>query len=571
MDVEQSVSYAVNIEPLSLPDGAGLDYGDGDVRHFAVGDAVNVTGISNPTRHLARRDSLIAAKVNELIEQLNNREQLVSLPVVRTVLPATISHVVVNHRVPPGYEARVVSAAISTQPAGNGKLEIFHSDGYGNSSGTALVTTLSEFPSSVDAPVGTDYRTDGELGVVVTNQGSVPAEIVASVILAMRPIGITSTPLGAGLIAPKGNKGDPGPPGLNWRGHWLGGGTSYAKNDGVYSSTSGNSYICKVPTSSVNPDADAGVQVNGIGVNWDVLCKASAGAPINGINGLDGPSYKGDWSHLFGTYYDGTSSAGAAAIVSRLGSSYICKLTHVADAGKEPGTVGGSPYWGLLSSAGTSGVVADQVIYEGTWSGVGVYAKARMVRHTRAGEPTRVWISNSATIAGDEPGVSSKWDELFGPSPASGTVSDIPVTVVDGISAETGYTAGVSDAGYSGLSLPQPLVLQQKRIDLPNNMSMCSLVGSGKLIFTGTARFTLPTPANGALGAGKPWNSQNTTLTATVHGVSTVEGSGPATCKLVQVSSGVDVNGATYFDVNVLSTTAVKVQLSIVGTEVRTS
>jgi hypothetical protein len=87
------------------------------------------------------------------------------------------------------------------------------------------------------------------------------------------------------------------------------------------------------------------------------------------------------------------------------------------------------------------------------------------------------------------------------------------------------------------------------------------------MVFKGTARFKLPAPADGALGATKPWDASNTVLFAALHGKSTVE-SGDA--KLVIVTSGIDVD-TTYFDVTVNCAVAEKVLISVFGAEVLTA
>ena len=88
----------MSIKPVSLPAGAGLDYGSGDVRHFGLGDAVNVPGLSNPTRNLAQRDNLLAEKVNEVVAVVNNREQFVPLPVIRTIVAPNDETIITNYK-----------------------------------------------------------------------------------------------------------------------------------------------------------------------------------------------------------------------------------------------------------------------------------------------------------------------------------------------------------------------------------------------------------------------------------------------------------------------------------------
>jgi hypothetical protein len=251
------------IKPVNLPSGAGIDYGGGDVRHFSHGDAVNVPGLSNPTRHLAERDNVLASKVNEVIEAVNNREQFVPLPVVRTVVPPGEESVVVNYRVPKGFEARVLNAAIAAIPQSNSaQLYIYFNQGYGGSSGQAVVTCTpaAEFTGEVN------FRTDGEYIVSLKNTGTEILEISASVLLTMRPLGAVGSllvgsviqgPRGpAGVQGMPGSQGQPGvggagTPGMVWQGAWVNG-RSYSVNDVVSYSYSGTygAWICRTAHTS---------------------------------------------------------------------------------------------------------------------------------------------------------------------------------------------------------------------------------------------------------------------------------------------------------------------------------
>jgi hypothetical protein len=246
------------IKPLDLPAAAGVDYSGGDVRHFSQGDAVNVPGLSAPTRNLAERDNLIGEKVNEIISTVNNREQFVPLPVIRTTVPPGEEIIVTNYRIPAGYESRVLNAVISATPTSNlAQLNVYYSDTYGGSTGTAVVTTTpsSEFNGDVNF-----YQT-GEFIVSLKNTGAATLELAASLMLTMRPLGAEGTLLVGTVIqgeqGPPGPKGAPGPqgppgtggvgsPGMIWRGAWLNA-TGYLTNDVVsydYSGTYG-SWICR--------------------------------------------------------------------------------------------------------------------------------------------------------------------------------------------------------------------------------------------------------------------------------------------------------------------------------------
>jgi len=247
------------IKPIDLPAAAGLDYSGGDVRHFSQGDAMNVPGLSNPTRNLAERDNNLAEKVNEIVSVVNNQEQFVPLPLVRTNVPPGDEIIVTNYRIPAGFEARVLNAVLSTTPASTtAELDIYYSSSYGGSTGAVVVTVTpgSEFNGDVNF-----YQT-GEFILSLKNTGASTLELAASVMLTMRPLGAEGTLLVGSIIEGQqgrpGQRGAPGPqgnpgtggagsPGMVWQGAWVNG-VSYAPNDVVsyaYSGTYG-SWICRI-------------------------------------------------------------------------------------------------------------------------------------------------------------------------------------------------------------------------------------------------------------------------------------------------------------------------------------
>src|SRR5574343_153966 len=135
------------VKPITIPNAAGIDYADGDVRHFAPNDSFSVPAIATPTRQLAHRDNLIADKLNEVVEVVNNKEQYINLPTMLTALPPAASEVVTNFRVPPGFEARVLNCIVTSIPSGNGRLDIEHNSfSFGGTAGTNIVSTKNEFP-----------------------------------------------------------------------------------------------------------------------------------------------------------------------------------------------------------------------------------------------------------------------------------------------------------------------------------------------------------------------------------------------------------------------------------------
>jgi len=206
---------------------------------------LNVPGMSNPTRNLAQRDNDLAEKLNEVVSVVNNQEQFVPLPVIRTNVPPSDELVVTNYRIPAGFEARVLNAVISATPASTkAELDIYYSPSYGGSTGTAVVTVTpgSEFTGDVNF-----YQT-GEFILVLKNTGAVTLELAASVMLTMRPLGAEGTLLVGSVVegppGRPGQKGGPGPPGqpgtggagspgMIWRGAWVSGQTYTAPTDVV--------------------------------------------------------------------------------------------------------------------------------------------------------------------------------------------------------------------------------------------------------------------------------------------------------------------------------------------------
>lgn len=247
------------IRPIDLPAAAGIDYSGGDVRHFSQGDSVDVPGMTNPTRNLAERDNLLSQKVNEIVEVVNNQEQFVPLPIVRTNVPPGEEIVVTNYRIPAGFEARVLNAVISASPTStSAEVNVYYAASYGGSTGTAVVTATpgSEFTGDVN------FYQEGEFIVTLKNTGAATLELASSIMLTMRPLGAEGTLLVGSVI--QGEKGAPGmrggigpqgipgtggagSPGMVWQGAWVNG-VSYAPNDVVsyaYSGTYG-SWICRI-------------------------------------------------------------------------------------------------------------------------------------------------------------------------------------------------------------------------------------------------------------------------------------------------------------------------------------
>ena len=309
------------IEPVGIPSAAGQNFGEGDVRHFSEGDSISVPGMSNPTRHLAYRDTLLATKINELIAEVNNKEQIVPLPIYRLVLPPNSEEIVANHRIPEGYEARVLNAAISSTPNSSDiELIVLWEEGFGNVSGSEVISTTSESSG------GTTFSPAGEFIIQVKNIGSVTLDVVASIMVTMRPItDVTGALLPAATVAPsgptgprgeKGDKGDTGStgpagtPGLSFRGAWarLPYPVTYQVNEVVNHDFAGTSrksaYVClqshtaddiNVPNPSLTPSP-----------YWDFIAQAGE-AGDTGDTGSSGTNVSFSSLSVQGTITTGTN------------------------------------------------------------------------------------------------------------------------------------------------------------------------------------------------------------------------------------------------------------------------
>jgi hypothetical protein len=283
------------IKPIDLPSAAGVNRGEGDVRHFSEGDSFSVPGVSGPTRELAERDNLLAQKLNETIQIVNNKEQFVPLPILRTTLPPNDNLVVTNYRIPAGFEARILNASIASAPlSADIQLNIFYATGFGNSTGEAMVSTSDEIDS------GTSFKQNGEFIITIRNTGGVTLDVVASVLLTMRPIGEPGTLLVGSVIqgeqgrpgqtGPQGIPGPPGTggagsPGMVWDGEWVNG-KGYLPKTVVSFPLFGtvvSSFFCKTAHTS-DPSNEPPNNAY-----WDAVAIGSAGSVV-GVQGPQGPA-----------------------------------------------------------------------------------------------------------------------------------------------------------------------------------------------------------------------------------------------------------------------------------------
>jgi hypothetical protein len=172
------------IQSLVLPKAAGLPFGNGDVKHLGPTDANSAQSISFCTRNLAERDNILASKINDIVAQVNNKEQIIDIQVPRISLVTGQTLVISNFRIPSGFEARVLNAVVASIPSNIGRLEVLWSSSYGSSTGDTLVSTLSEVSGQ------TTFWPSGQLIVRVTNTGSSSIEVFGDVQITMRPVAV---------------------------------------------------------------------------------------------------------------------------------------------------------------------------------------------------------------------------------------------------------------------------------------------------------------------------------------------------------------------------------------------
>lgn len=278
------------IQPLSIPAASAVEFAGGDVEHLSPTVGLDYRTISNSTRELAYRDNLLAQKVNELITVVNNKEQIISLPTVRTSLVPGEVLVASNYRIPSGYEARVLNGAVASTPSGAILLEVLYSAStFGATDGESVISTYGEVGAA------TSFRGTGEFVIRMSNVSASPADVTASVFFTLRPaVDMTGGVIGPGIVGEKGEKGDhgdqgeqgvvgpPGPPGqvsMNWRGVYDAG-ASYIIRDGVSYAFGGTigvaSYINLAASTGVAPPTPSAAP----STNWGLLASGSTSGNI---------------------------------------------------------------------------------------------------------------------------------------------------------------------------------------------------------------------------------------------------------------------------------------------------
>jgi hypothetical protein len=384
------------INPVSIPSAAAISYGDGDVRHFGEGDAMDVPGMSNPTRHLADRDVILAKKLNEVIADVNNKEQYVPMPILRTTLPPNAEEIIQNFRIPPNFECRVLNATVTSLPASaSAELDIYYaSNSYGNSTGTQIVSTSTEYTG------GTTFFSSGELVITLKNRGGSTLEMIASVLLTLRPIGSTSSylltsataaPAGPpgqrglqGVPGVAGPAGSQGSPGLVWRDTWSNSPGIYADKDVVF--YQGSSWKATAATVATDIPGSAPSK-------WTLVAK----------EGDPGFNWRGDYSDAI------AYAVNDAVYYPPNGNSYVC--VAIATGLNPPAN---PSKWGIIAKAGANGLN-----YRGVWTNVPspVYAQGDVVNIAVSPGVYQTYVATSTGVSAIPP--AGDWSALFS-SPANG-------------------------------------------------------------------------------------------------------------------------------------------------------
>lgn len=401
----------MDIKPISLPSAGGIDYGGGDVRHHSEGDAIDPQSLQAPTRYLAKRDSIIADKINEIVQEVNVREMACPVILPRICVPANESETIFNYGIPGNFEARVLYANIASTPdSENIELEVLYSVGYGNSTGISVLNTSSGYPPEGTSG-GTSYYYGGEFIIVIKNNSSISLDISCSLTLGLRTQSSTGVLAPAvtlkssgppGPAGPSGPPGPAGPPGLAgtsgivYRGYWSSG-VSYTANDLVSHDYGGSlgvsTYRAKIshistsinePNPSLTPSAQ-----------WDFFAQAgdhglsgSTGTP--GVPGVSGAA--GGGVIFYQQTVNGTFTPGVGFVSGTTDGSYI-------------GNISGSTLFPLLethigTSGGDSGVSSISASLRFVMKGNGTFTLPSILNNNSLANYSNDFTSFDATPHG---------------------------------------------------------------------------------------------------------------------------------------------------------------------------
>ena len=541
-----------NVEPIALPDAAGILFAGGDVQHPSPTiDAFNAQTIARTTRQLAERDNALARTVNDLVSVVNNKDQFINFPVPPVTVTPGGSTIAGTFRIPPGYEGRVLNAIIASTPFGSARLDILYSEGtYGNLTGaTELVSTLSEFTT------GTSFKRSGEFIVRYNNTSGRAALVTASVMLTLRPVGAQK----GGIIGPgavgaqgpagvKGDKGDPGSPGipggsgpagLNWRGEWnvL---TTYAIRDAVRHVNA--AYYALAANLGQTPPAPELAP----SAFWDLVAY--------GPQGLQGT--QGDQGEI-GVNWAGTWASGSVYTFNDAVYYPLDQNTYISIGAVNTGTAPvDSPYYDRLlgSTPGPEGPVGPPgFVLRGSYDAGETYDANDVVSY-QFGSITRTFAASTDVPVATPPGGPGPWVELFGPS--TGAFYDVNSGLAPSVTG-VGYAAGTAAQGYEAPSAGSNYDMPWQEIEIFGGPAGQAYSGVGflkmkrKLVFNGPITVNLPTSSD---GAALEWTNDDVSVNAILHG--TYSGTTGIT---------VEDSGTGAFTVQVHSPEPSKVYLSVAG------
>lgn len=238
----------------------------GDVAHQVADAPIDWANLSYTSRTLAARDNLIAEKVEALINQVNNREQLIPVNLPSTYLAPGDVEATTAVRIPPGFQARILNAIVYGTPvSGTVLLQVLYSGQFGANNGQVAVSTYGESSSA------TSFYQTGEFVISLSNGGTQGATCLASVLITMEPVvdqpgsvigpGVQGEQGPPGPPGSDGQNGGPGPPGpagpvgITYVGAWNSG-ANYVQNNVVYYNfgvLGVAAYICLVPNTNQTP------------------------------------------------------------------------------------------------------------------------------------------------------------------------------------------------------------------------------------------------------------------------------------------------------------------------------
>jgi len=418
------------IQPISIPQSAAQNFAGGDVKHVSsIADAIEGDSLSGPTRQLAYRDVILAEKVNELVEVVNNKDQFINLPLPVTTLPGGASQIISNYRIPPGFEARILNAKISSSPSGAIQLTIgYNANQYG-------LTTFSTQPITTfdESTAGSSFYGTGEFVIQLLNVSGRTSTATASVMLTMRPVAAQKGGIiGPGAVGPRGDKGDKGdkgdqgnpglpgpagPIGMTWRGSWSSV-TGYATRDEVQ--YGGSTWFARSPNTNVAPPASP-FDISGV---WDLVA-ALGSQGSQGVQGSQGAA-------------GGTGVQGFQGFQGNIGPT--------GTQGNQ-GAQGTTGFQGSQGSQGNQGQFGVGFNLAGIYSEFQAYFTNDVVTITDG--TTAITYAAAANTGPGNPPPGAPWQKLL--APGSGTFFDVK-TARSALVTGADYVAGTPTTMYGSIA-----------------------------------------------------------------------------------------------------------------------